>query len=285
MTFLNSGKIFKLLFVVFSIGPLFCYAQQPIKGQDWNAIKKAGSGTIHVLYYDFKGIAEENEYGQASGVGIDLLQDFKYFLMNNHGVRLTLKFTKVSSWKGFIEALQKSEGVVMGVGEMPILEKYKKLVSISPQYISTPIVLVSHKNAPELSSTRDLETNYKGYTCELDRGSYLFELMEALKKIHSPSIEISDQVSKQSSMKKITANSKIFTLMNYIEYDQYKKQGMPIKHFNVLGSKKYNMGIAMTLNSKLSPLSAEFINQYKGSAKYRKMVMDDLGASFLSFIQ
>jgi len=143
---------------------------QNLKGESWQQVKSKGAGTLSAIYYSTPGLVYE-EGGIMKGVCIDIMEEFRKFVKEKHGVDLKYKFLKQEQvFSKFIEGVKISENV-MGVCNTSITSDRKKFLSFSPPYMNNPSVLLSNSEAPIIKDLKELSTTFADYKAIIIKGS------------------------------------------------------------------------------------------------------------------
>lgn len=141
-----------LLFVVAS----FQSWGQKYTGDSWSKVKSAGSGTLTVFYYQQPGLIFE-EGGKVKGLCADLLVEFTNFVQTKYNKKVTINYAgNEPVFTDFLAQAQASK-FGLGVTNVTITEERKKLLKFTPYFLTNPIVLLTHKDAPTINSMSEVK--------------------------------------------------------------------------------------------------------------------------------
>jgi len=158
---------------------------QKYKGDSWANVKRNGKGTLTIVYYEQPGlIVKEN--GVMKGTCVDIISDFVAFVEKTYGKKIKVDYAgKEPVFTDFLKTVQNTKDI-LGVTNVTITEDRKKILKFTPPFLSNPIVLLSHKDAPNIFSLADIGTRLQGYSAEIIEGSTHVKHIERIKKrIHA----------------------------------------------------------------------------------------------------
>lgn len=258
---------------------------QKYTGDSWAKVKAAGSGTLTVFYYEQPGLIYE-EGGKVKGACADLLVEFKKFVEKKHGKKIEVKYAgKEPVFSEFLLQAQKCKDV-LGVTNVTVTDERKKLMKFTPPFLSNPVVMISHKDAPALTDLSEISEKFKGYSAEIIQGSTHTKHMERVKKEYMPKLKITTNSSGGEILKKIGTNPKLFTILDFTEYIDATRKNLPVKRQNIDFGAADDLAFIMNKQSDWDEVWKEFMTpDYRKSVKYRKIISDNLGSTFLSILK
>jgi len=262
----------------------FSATAQP--ADSWAKVKSAGSGTLTVVYYSQAGLITKGADGKMKGVCVDILADFVKFVEEKHGKKITIKYAKEEPvFTNFLSTVQSTPNI-LGVTNVTITEERKKVMKFTPPFLTNPIVMITHKDAPTLSNLSEIGTAFNGYTAEVISGSTHVRHMEEIKKKQFPSMKITYGPSGGVILDHIKNNPKLFTILDFTEYVDATRKQLPVKRQNVEITKPEELAFIMAPQTDWDSVWKEFLtDEYKTSVRYRKIILDNLGSSFLSVVR
>jgi len=146
--------------------------------------------------------------------------------------------------------------------------------------------LITHKDAPAVLSFSELGAKLKGFQAEIVGGSTHVKHIERIKKENMPDLTISYGSNGPEILKKISANPKLFTILDFTEYVDATRKNLPVKKQNLAFGAAEEMAFVMSKQSDWDEVWKEFLTpDYRKSVKYRKIIADNLGATFLSIVK
>jgi putative glutamine transport system substrate-binding protein len=110
--------------------------------------------------------------------------------------------------------------------------------------------------------------------------------MEEIKEENAPNLKITYANSGIDIMKELTESSKIFTILDFTEFINASRKQLPVKRHNVNVGSSEELGFIMNKQSDWDKPWNEFLTiEYRKSVRYRKIIVDNLGANFLSMLK
>jgi ABC-type amino acid transport substrate-binding protein len=275
-------RIFIVL-LAFTI-PKFVSAQK-YKGDSWANVKSAGSGTLTVVYYEQPGLIYL-EGGKVKGACVDLVNEFVNYVQTKHGKKITVKYAgKEPEFSEFLSVIQSSNDV-LGVANVIVTEERKKILKFAPPFLSNPVVMISHKDAPLLASLDEISTKFNGYSAEVIKGSIHTKHIEKIKKDYMPALPIAYGSNGSDILKRISTNPKLFTILEFVEFVDAQRKNLPVKSQKINFGEAEQLAFVMSKQSDWDEPWNEFLTpDYRKSVKYRKIIADNLGATFLSIVK
>jgi membrane-bound lytic murein transglycosylase MltF len=253
-------------------------------GDSWAKVKSEG-GSLSVVYYEQAGLIEEVN-GKPEGLCVEILEDFVAFVQKKYSKKVTLQYVgKEPVFTNFLATTQKGVNI-LGVTNVTITDERKKILKFTPPFISNPVVLLTHKDAPAVTSMAELSKKLDGYSAEIIGGSTHVKYINKVKKENWPSLSISYGPSGQEILKKITPTSKLFTILDFTEFVDANRRRLPVKKQNVDFGDPEQLAFVMSKQSDWDEVWKEFLtDEYRKSPQYRKNVSDHLGMAFLSILK
>lgn len=258
---------------------------QPYTGDSWAKVKSAGSGTLTIVYYSQPGLIVKED-GKMKGVCVEILSDFVKFVETKYGKKVKLNYAgEEKVFSGFLTTVQTTPNI-LGVTNVTVTDERKKLMKFTPSFLTNPIVMITHKDAPSIKDLTEMKTAFATYTAEMITGSTHVKHMEDIKKKYYPGMKITFGPSGSVILDHIRANPKLFTILDFTEFMDAMRNQLPVKRQNVEITKAEELAFIMAPQTDWDVLWKEFLtDEYKASVRYRKIVVDHLGASFLSVVR
>ncbi|MFM8835178.1 MAG: hypothetical protein ACKOE5_13930 [Cytophagales bacterium] len=275
-------KVILAAFLVFYFSQIVAQRQE---GDSWAKVKSSGSGTLAVLYYEQAGLIQDVN-GKPQGLCVNILNDFVAFVQKKYSKNVTIQYIgKEPVFSKFLATTEKSPNL-LGVTNVTITEERKKVLKFTPPFISNPIVLLTHKDAPVVSSFAEISKKLDGYSAEIIGGSTHVKFINTIKKENWPNLTITWGPSGPEILKKIVADSKLFTILDFTEFVDANRKRLPVKKQNVDFGDPEQLAFAMAKqNDWDEPWKAFMTDEYRKSPQYRKYVSDNLGMAFLSVLK
>jgi ABC-type amino acid transport substrate-binding protein len=258
---------------------------QKYQGDSWATVKTSGKGTLTIVYYKQPGLIY-SENGKMKGVCVEVISDFVEFVERKYGKKLVVKYAgEETVFTNFLKTVQDTKDI-LGVTNVTITEERKKFFKFTPPFLSNPPILLTHKDAPNLTSYGDINILLKGYTAEIIGGSTHVKRIEQLKKQYAPGLRIDYVENGPGVLRDIAANPKIFTILDFTEYVDAVRKNLPVKRQNLSLGGMEDLAYIMAKQSDWDePWNAFLTSSYRMSSRYREIVVNNLGATFLAVIK
>jgi ABC-type amino acid transport substrate-binding protein len=275
----------KLLIITSLLTSTVAFSQK-YKGDSWAKVKTTGSGTLAVVYYEQPGLVAKGTDGKIKGVCVDILSDFQKYVESKYSKKIEVKFVgEETEFPSFLNMIQTTPNI-LGVTNTTITDERKKIMKFTPPYMNNQIVLLTHKNAPSIKSLSELPTVMKGFTAQVISGSTHVEAMEKIKKEHYPNLKIESVASGDIIIKNLSENPKLFSIIDFTEYIGVIRRKLPVKRQEVEIGALEALGFVMSKQSDWDELWKEFLTpQYRQSVRYKEIIAQNLGHSFLSLVR
>jgi hypothetical protein len=274
----------KYLLLVLCVSAHFCFSQK-YAGDSWAKVKSSGAGTLTIMYYEQPGLIYE-EGGKMKGVCVDILTDFVSYVQTKHNKKITVNYAgKEPVFTEFVKIAQTTKDI-LGVTNVNINDERKKILKFTPPFLSNPVLLLTHKDAPNMTSASEITTKLAGYEAEVIAGSSHLKNMEKIKADYMPALKISYESNGGDVIKKMLANPKVFSILDFSDYIDATRKNLPIKRQNINFGAAEEVGFIMSKQSDWDEVWKEFLTpDYRKSVKYRKIIADNLGANMLTLLK
>ena len=260
-------------------------ALSQIKGVSWENIKTSGKGDLVIIYYEQPGLIQKVN-GQMKGMCVDILADFKNFVKTKYGKDISINYASNQKEFALFLSLVQSTPNVLGVTNTSITAERKKVMKFTPPFMSTPLVLLTHEAVPSIDHLQEISKAFQGFTAEVITGSTHVKIAEDIKKTYSPSLVIKKVGSSETVLKDLAANQKVFSILDFTEYVSVVRRQLPIKRHDVDLGGAQDLGFVMSKDSDWDGVWNEFLTQeYRKSVGYKKIVSENLGATFINLVR
>ncbi|WP_159453715.1 substrate-binding periplasmic protein [Ohtaekwangia koreensis] len=270
-----------LLSFVFSISSI----AQKYTGDSWSKVKSKGSGMLTIVYYDQAGLIQ-NVNGKMKGVCVDILSDFAEYIKAKHGANLTINYAgEEHDFSTFLKVSQSTPNI-LGVTNTSITDERKKIMKFSPPFMTTQLVLLTNQKTPALTKLEDLPKTFQGFTAQVITGSTHVKYIDKIKKQYYPQLNVVYAPSSESVIKNLSSNTKVFSILDFTEYVGVVRKKLPVKRHDVdLGSAE-ELGFIMAKQTDWDQVWNEFLTtDYRKSVRYKKIIADNLGSTFLNLVR
>lgn len=260
-------------------------AGQKYQGNSWAEVKTGGKGTLTIVYYEQPGLIYKDN-GQMKGVCVDILSDFAKFIQEKYSKAVTINYAgEEREFSGFLKVVQSTPNI-LGVTNTSITEERKKILKFTPPFMTTQLVLLTNQSSPVLTNLKDLPKVYAGFSALVITGSTHMKYADMLKKQYYPDLNITYAPSSETVIKNLTANPKIFSILDFTEYVGVVRKKLPIKRQDVDLGNAEELGFIMARQSDWDGLWKEFLTEdYRKGVRYKKIIADNLGSTFLNLVR
>jgi hypothetical protein len=261
-----------------------CYSQT-YKGDSWATVKANGSGKLSIVYYEQPGLIYLAE-GKMKGVCVDILSDFQKFVELKYHKKVTVEYVgEEKEFSNFLKVAQTTPNIV-AVTNTSITEERKKIMKFTPPFMTTQLVLLTNKNAPALLKLEDMSKTFNGFSAQVITGSTHVKYMDEIKKQYFPNLQVTYATSSESVIKNLSTNPKLFSILDFTEYIGVVRKKIPVKRQDVELGNPEPLGFIMAKQTDWDVLFKEFLtDEYRKSVRYKEIIADNLGTSFLSLVK
>jgi membrane-bound lytic murein transglycosylase MltF len=273
---------------LFFVGLLIASAclGQKYTGDSWSKVK-ANGGILTVIYYEQPGlIYKDAASGKMKGVCVDILDDFAQYVLTKYNKKVEVKYAgKEQNFPTFLSITQ-STADVLGVTNVTITEERKKILKFTPSFMNSPLVMLTHNDAPNITRVNEIGTTMKDYTAKVITGSTHVKVVEKIKKENAPELKITFANSGTEVLKELSSGSKYFTILELTEYIDATRRLLPVKRQNInLGGAEELAFIMAKQNDWDQPWNEFLTPEYRKSVRYRKIIVENLGPNFLALLK
>lgn len=259
---------------------------QKFQGDSWAHVNAAGSGTLTVVYSEQFGLIHKDKDGKVKGVCVDILSDFVRFLKEHHGKTVTIKYAdEIPVFSEFLST-SKNTPHILGVTNTTITEDRKKILKFSPPYMSNRQVMLTNNKAPSITDLKELPLKFPDFTAQVIAGSTHVKYVEKIKAEYMPALKITLEESGPAIIKNLSTNTKAFTIIDFTEFVDVVHRKLPIKRQMVDVGVVEELGFIMSKQTDWDlPLKEFLTTEYRNSIAYRKIISENLGATFMNLVK
>jgi len=277
-----------LKFVVFTWLIIISHStfSQKYRGDTWASVKSAGSGTLTIVYSEQFGLVYKDSDGKVKGVCVDILADFARFIKDKYGKTITINYAgEIHVFSEFLSTAQNTPNI-LGVTNTTITEERKKILKFSPPFMLNRQVMLTNNKAPSLTSLKEIPTKFADFTALVIAGSTHVGYVEKIKTEYMPSLKIKQEVSGPTIIKNLVNNPKVFTIIDFTEFVDVVHRKLPIKRQVVDVGIAEELGFIMSKQTDWDVPLKEFLTpEYRNSMGYKKIISENLGATFMSLVK
>jgi hypothetical protein len=253
---------------------------QTQKGDTWAETKMRRKGRINVLYSITPGmdiVSKKN--GIPDGLAISIIRDFVVFAKIKYGITIETTFIEENDFFRFIDRVKNSQNL-FGASSTSVIPERKRYFKFTYPFVSSPVVLFSHKLAPNVSSWNDL-VQKKILTVNVEENSYFLSVVEEMKKTRLSEIKIVE-LNYNDLFTTAIENKNSLTIISMLEFITAFRNKLPVKVQPISLDITDDYAFIMPIKSDWDEPWNEFLNEkYVNSPHYREAISKFLGASFL----
>jgi ABC-type amino acid transport substrate-binding protein len=274
-----------VVIILLSLIPHATFCQKP-SGDSWANAKNSGTGVLTVIYSQQFGLIFKDKNGQVKGVCVDILSDFARFLKDQHGTSITIKYAmEIPAFSEFLSTAQ-STPHILGVTNTTITDERKKILKFSPPYMSNRQVMLTSNKAPSITSLKELPIKFQDFTAQVIRGSTQVKYVEKIKTDYMPALKITMAENGPDIIENLSGNQRAFTIIDFTEFVEVVHRKLPIKRQMVEVGAVEELGFIMSKQSDWDvPLKEFLTTEYRNSIGYKKIITENLGATFMSLVK
>jgi hypothetical protein len=117
-------------------------------------------------------------------------------------------------------------------------------------------------------------------------GSTHVKYIEQMKKEHFPTLKVTYAPSSESVIKNLSTDTKLFSILDFTDYINAIRKKIPVKRQEVELGNPEALGFIMSKQSDWDDLFNEFLTEeYRKSVRYKEIIAENLGSSFLSLVR
>jgi ABC-type amino acid transport substrate-binding protein len=261
------------------------FAQQ-YKGDSWAKVKSTGTGTLAIIYNQTPGLITRQQDGSMTGVCVDIVQDFRKFVQAKYNKQLEIKYVgEEMDFPKFLSTVQHTDNL-LGVTNTSITEERKKIMKFTPSFMNNQVILLTHQAVPTLKSLKEMPVAFKGFRAQVISGSTHAHEIEKIKADFFPDLKIESLPSSDAIIKNLSTNKQLFSIIDFTEFIGIVKNRIPVKKHEVEIGTPETLGFIMSKQSDWDELWNEFLTpEYRKSVRYKEIIANNLGASFLRIVR
>jgi ABC-type amino acid transport substrate-binding protein len=259
---------------------------QKYQGDSWATVKANGSGVLTAVYSEQFGLVFKDKDGKVKGVCVDILSDFAKYVKEKYGKELTIKYAgEIPVFSVFLSTAQNTPNI-LGVTNTTITDERKKILKFSPPYMSNRQVMLTNNKAPSITSLKEIPSKFPDFSAAVISGSTQVQYAEKIKAEYMPSLKITQEENGPTIIKNLTSNPKLFTIIDFTEFVDVVHKKLPIKRQMVDVGIVEELGFIMSKQSDWDlPLKEFLTTEYRNSVGYRKIISENLGATFMTLVK
>ncbi len=155
---------------------------ESLSQDSWSNVLKKGEGTLGIIYYQQPGLIQKDNTGELSGLCIAILNDFVDFVYKKYDKKITIKYVAEEPvFSSFLEKIKTTPNII-GIGNITITAERKKFIQFTESYLTNPVILLSHKSAPDITALDQCAEKFKDYTALVIGQSTHEQYMASIKK-------------------------------------------------------------------------------------------------------
>jgi hypothetical protein len=253
---------------------------QTLVGQSWSEVVSKKQGVLTVVYHSQKRLIY-NDGADMKGLCVGILHDFVEFVQIKYGVVLKINYLENKPvFEEFLNSIRSSENV-LGVANVSITPQRRKYFLFTPPFLDMPPVLVTHKSTPDIVRKEQLLI-LRGNRAIVIQGSSHEQKIRNIDKLYSLRSTFEWARSSEEIPRILHSKPNAYSVIDMIEYVNVAHAKQDIKPHKVTIGSPDPLGFIMSLKSDWQVVWNEFLtDDYKESAAYRKLILENLGQGFL----
>jgi signal transduction histidine kinase len=274
--------------LLFFLLPLTVWSQKSTTiTNSWADAKKYGKAGITVYWHESKPfIWKEN--GEFKGIEYELFIDFKKYLALNHNIDLTLNFIEAPSFADTYTLVRDhTQSGVMGASAFSITAERKRELNFTPSYMLDISVLISSKNVPVLTDTKQLDETIAGLTAITIKGTTYEADLLAIKRDRNIDFTIKYIPSIQNILRTIQDTTNAFGFIDLPVYLMYlnKDAGLKVNRQNLYPIKREGYALIYPKKSDWEAPLNEYFNAEETRAAVKIIISHYIDNEVYEFIQ
>jgi len=248
--------------------------------------KESKTANLTYVYSEAPGFAA-NIGGEVTGVCVDIMSDFEFFLLDKYGITVnsTMEKQHANNFTDYLQAVQSSKAGVFGLSNTTITAKRRQEYSFSPPYITNIAMILTNKAVPTLSDISNISEVFAGKTAITIKGTTNEEQIIKIKNQHFPSLKTEYVNYFDEGMVMISRDENYFINIDFTYYLDAIQSKKPIKRHPAGDQTAEEFGILMPKDSDWGKPFAEFLTEeYRNSPSYRKIIAKHLGPNALRLL-
>lgn len=258
-------------------------------GDSWEKAKQTKEANVVLTYTHAPKFAEKvgNEY---KGLCFDIMRNFAEFVKSKYGITVNYQYKDLSDPKDFdlfLKTVRASSGGVFGLGDVTITSERKKYYTFSPPYFSNIAIMITHPNAPDLTSMDNIANEFAGMKAVVQSGTTSETKVQAIKQKYFPSLVIETTVGFEGANQKVAQDPKYFTYIDFSSYLDVLDKKLLLKRQSVGDEQGETFGFIMPKSNDWNKVLDEYFAQGGGftqSLEYRKIMQQNLGTAVLRLL-
>jgi ABC-type amino acid transport substrate-binding protein len=251
------------------------------RGDSLLEARDAGHATVTVLYVPATGWAYRNEFGELTGVTVEIMRRFAEYVTTQREIDLQLDFVEETDWSVFYARVRDAEGGVFGIGNVTITDARREELAFSPPYLDNIAVLITHEDQAEVPGPAEAAEQLDGLRALAFAGTLHETRLERLRDEHWPALAI-DHAGSNDEIIAAAADGTHFAYIDAYNYYGARDRGAPLRHHPAFDDAGEQFGIIMPLNNDWQVLVEDFFAHDGGlmqRAFYRELLAEHLGVA------
>jgi ABC-type amino acid transport substrate-binding protein len=258
------------------------YAQ--LVGDTYAAAKQSKTATWVVTHSDSPGLANWGADGSPSGVCFDLMAAFAEYVKTKAGITVSMKYQtqNATDFTLYLKQVKEAKGGVFGLSNTTITAERKKAYRFSPPFIKNVSMIVCNSKAPDWADVKEVAA--QNLTAITIKGSTNEARVLKIRDKYSPKMQIEYVSSFAKALDRVATDPQTFACLDFTYYLKAIQSKKPIKRQVIGDEEGEEFGIIMPLSNDWNELLNDFMDEeFMKSAKFNKIITDNLGQSVLAF--
>lgn len=252
----------------------------PLSGSSWPDMASDGRGILTAIYVPASGFAYADSEGNLAGVVIDILAEFREFVYEEYSVNVEVQYVEDESWSRFYERVVNADDGVIGMGNVTITEARRSELMFSPSYMTNIAALITHRDAPELTSVEEISSTFSGRAALAFEGTLHESRLITLLSKYYPDAGIETANSNDEIVNRVAESDRYFAYIDIYNYWRATQGGVPLQRHEAADLSSEEFGYIMPLDSTWGEVVEDFFAADGGflqSDRYREIMEMHLG--------
>jgi hypothetical protein len=246
----------------------------------WQSVTTQAEGEVTLAYVPSDGFSYVDDSEQLTGVTIEIVRDFVFFIEREYDVELTLHTHPIESFSDFYQFVKQGESGLFGVANVTITEPRKEEIAFSPHYMTNIATLITHADTPEIERMSQIAELFSGLDALAFEGTLHQDRLQRIMDDYLPESGMDFAHSNNEIIERTAEMNRYFAYVDIYNYWRATDAGMPLTRHAVGDEASEQFGVIMPHGSDWQPLWEEFFDHdggYLNSERYEQLMTDHLG--------
>lgn len=271
-----------VLIALFAGQSFVCAQSNP----SWQDVKRNRKGTIRAVWFESTPFIYADAAGKVQGIEYELVEGFRQFLLDRHGISLTIDWEEGQSFSDTYNAVRDGQAT-FALSAFSITQKRNQEVDFSPPYMSDISVLITSDNVPIFPDNNSFYEIIPRLTAiTIRETTYEQELLRFQNEAHLP-FSIKYIPSSQNIMYTIAQADSAFGFIDLPVYMMLfnNNPSIKVKRQNILPIKREGYALAIPERSDWVIPLQEYFSQPDFRSKLEKIISAYVDIDLYHFVE